>query len=244
MRPWARLLGVLILVAATGAAGWGWLLHQGAQWWPLRTIRIEGTIRHLRPADLEQAVAPQLQAGFFRLDAKAVQDAALALPWVRGVTVRRVWPDVLLLWVDEQIPFARWGADGLVTADGVVFRPRPEEIPGDLPLLEGGDDEAAEVTEAFRQMQAKVAPLGLRIAALRLDRRGAWAITFANGLELRLGTQQRDERLGQFVRVFPVLAAHGLQGAERRQPIRIDMRYANGMAVQWQVEPPAPAGRV
>jgi cell division protein FtsQ len=228
-----RVVGALLLVAGTVAAVWGGVYYQGADLLPLRTIRIEGAIRNLRPADLEQAVASQLGAGFFRVDAQAVQDAALELPWARAVTVRRVWPDVLLLWVEEQEPFARWGEDGLVTAEGVVFRPRRSEIPQELPLLEGSDDSAPEVTEQYRRMQRQVQPLGLHIAALRLNRRGAWVIGFDDGMSVQLGTQLREERMARFLSVFPVLRAQGLQGDQQRRPVNVDLRYAGGMAVHW-----------
>ncbi len=236
IRPWVRVVGTLGLVAATVLAGWGGVYFQGAELLPLRTIRIEGPIRNLQPADLQRAVAAHLGTGFFRVDAKAVQDAAMALPWVRKVTVRRVWPDVLLLWVEEQIPFARWGADGLVTAEGVVFRPRQAEIPSDLPLLSGDDGESAEVTEDFRKIQAKVDSLGLKVIRLEINRRGAWTVGFGNGPDLALGAQQQEERLARFLRVFPVLRAQGQLNAEHRSLASVDMRYSNGVAVSWRTD--------
>jgi cell division protein FtsQ len=241
-RPWVVVLGTVLLVAGTAALAWSWVYYQGVELLPLRTIRIEGTIRNLRPEDLEQAVGAQLREGFFRVDARAVQDAAGGLPWVHSVTVRRVWPDVLLLWVEERVPFARWGADGLVTEAGVVFRPRPGEIPQGLPWLEGDDDSAVEVTEQYRRMQRQVEPLGLRIAALRLSRRGGWVVEFEDGMTLQLGAQQREERMAQFVRVFPVLRADGLQAPTPRHPESLDLRYGGGMAVRWRSGPAPEAG--
>ena len=66
-------------------------------------------------------------------------------------------------------------------------------------------------------------------ARIELDQRGHWWVRFEGGLTLSLGREDRDGRMGQFLRVYPRLIAD-----PARQPERVDMRYEHGFAVQWR----------
>ena len=59
---------------------------------------------------------PYAQRGFFAVDLEAAQTAVAHLPWVERAEVRKRWPDVLEVQVIEHMPFARWGADRLLSA--------------------------------------------------------------------------------------------------------------------------------
>lgn len=52
------------------------------------------------------------------------QDAIARLPWVESAQVRKRWPDVLEVHVTEHKPFARWGADRMLSEQGRLFRTR------------------------------------------------------------------------------------------------------------------------
>ena len=70
---------------------------------------------------------------------------------------------------------------------------------------------------------------GVRIAALRLDARGAWEIDLDNGVRVRLGRRQVDERFERFV-----AAALRLVVQRPAEMSYVDMRYTNGFAVGWR----------
>jgi len=128
--------------------------------------------------------------------------------------------------VREHKPLARWGDDGLVTAEGRVFRPDRHEIPHGLPRLAGPDDQAPQVVARFRAWQPLLKSQGLSILALEDDPRGAWTLTMDAGFNLLLGKTDVDSRLERFLRAYPNILAAG-------RPARVDMRYSNGLAVSW-----------
>ena len=70
---------------------------------------------------------------------------------------------------------------------------------------------------------------GLRVAALRLDARGAWELDLSNGVTVRLGRRQVDERMERFVQVGAAVIAG--QAAKIQY---IDMRYSNGFSIGWR----------
>jgi cell division protein FtsQ len=76
----------------------------------------------------------------------------------------------------------------------------------------------------------------MRIAALRLDERGAWEFDLDNGVTVRLGRRQVDERLDRFIRTASQVIAHRVGEISY-----VDMRYSNGFAIGWRTAPAAPA---
>lgn len=198
---------------------------------PLRVVRIDGRVIHMERDRLEQSLGGLIRGNYFTMDVDALQRAAKRLPWVEHVTVRRVWPDTLRMWVQEKDPLARWGKSRLISTRGVAFEPRPEEMPEGLPRLFGPDGTERKVAAGYQRMQRQLAALGLGIERLRLNARRAWWVKLDNGLELHLGNQDTENRLQRFIRAYPRLMQDqtGILTA-------IDLRYTNGLAARRKKE--------
>jgi cell division protein FtsQ len=227
--PWfARALIVMILVAVTAALALAYheLTRPGSL--PLRVIEIKGEFRHLDAAAIERTVSASIDGGFFTCDLPRLRAAVLAMPWVEEVSIRRVWPDRLRMQVSEQIPLARWGDDALVNVHAQVFRPPSLEGYESLVRLSGPDGSEHRVVEFLQAGLAPARARGLAIREVRLDERRHWWLVFDDGLTLSLGRENVARRLDEFYRVYPGLVAYRGQ-----PPVRVDMRYANGLAVRW-----------
>jgi cell division protein FtsQ len=148
---------------------------------------------------------------------------------VRTASLRRFWPDRIELTVVEHQPLARWGEDGLVSLEGIVFRPPASELPGALPMLMSHDNRAPELTHRYQAWKPRFAEHGLDIERIRVDARGAWTVDTNAGFDLALGTMQIEERVSRFLNAWPLLAAAGRFNT-------VDMRYSNGIAVVWEEE--------
>lgn len=224
----ARLFMALALIIALLAVGW-----VAVEWeprvLPIRVITIEGDIRSLSRALLQEQVASHLTGGILSQDLEYLREQVVALPWVEGAALRRVWPDRLILDVSEHQPVARWGADGLVTAEGVIFYPQDRRVPAGLPRLSGPEEQAAAVVERLAQWQARLADHGLLIDALGCDRRGDWTLELLGGPVLRFGTEQLEQRFARLLATFAKIEAVAA-------PERIDLRYSNGLAVRWRTD--------
>lgn len=218
------VFGVLILVALV-AAGWQ-LLRWEPMLLPIRFIQVEGEVHHHSSQQLQERLTARLRGGILTTDLRQLQQAAEELPWVGHATLRRVWPDTLRVAVEEYRPVARWNFDGLVTAEGVVFRPQGQTISPNLPLLEGDDRRAPEIMARYLAWRTQLDTVSQDIERLTVDARGDWRLKLSSGVELRLGTTQVEERLARYVASALELAAAG-------RPLLIDLRYSNGFSVKW-----------
>ncbi|MGH8170206.1 MAG: cell division protein FtsQ/DivIB [Steroidobacteraceae bacterium] len=225
--PWRSLARAIAAVGAFFATVCVvfWALNQ-----PIRTVRVTGRFQHVSPGEIEQIVARQAGGqGLLTVDLGAVSRAIHALPWVDAVSVERDWPRGLSVLVVEQVAAARWGRDGLVNSSGVLFATGLSRFPAALARLSGPDGSEAEVTHRYLVMQRRLTQGSLDITALRLDPRGAWQLDLADGITVRLGRSQVDERFEKFI-------SAALSVVQRRAAdiSYVDMRYTNGFAIGWR----------
>jgi cell division protein FtsQ len=197
---------------------------------PLRTLVVEGALTHVSLAAVRQAVRAHLHGGFFNLNVSAVRRAIEALPWVERARVRRAWPDTVHVTITEQVPVARWGTDGVLNADGVVFMHDAHALAA-LPRFKGPPGSGATILHEYTMMRRLLRSTKLDIRTVTMDARGAWNLVFAHGLTLHLGRRDERQRLARFARiVLPALAGRLPAAAY------VDMRYPNGFAVGWKAK--------
>ena len=223
-----RRLGLFAAIVAGGAAIAAALLLFLNQ--PIERIRVDGQFQHLTALDVEKAVRAQLHgAGLVSVRLDDVRRSLRLLPWISSATVQRSWPRGLEVRVVEQQAVARWNGTDLVNARGDLFGGDARFVPQELPQLAGPTGTAAEVVTRFQALQGRVIEAGLRLAQLRLDARGAWDLQLANGVSVRFGAKQVDERFARFLNVALRMIS------QRAADIAyIDMRYTNGFAVGWR----------
>lgn len=200
---------------------------------PVVSVRIAGEFRHVDRPALREAVARHLSGGFFRLNVDAVRSAALQVPWVKDVSVRRVWPNSLHVGLIERRAVARWGDEGgLLEDDGTLFFVEDDASVGELVRLQGPSETHREVLSRYRELKHLVAPLARTIRSVSLSQRRSWEVVLDNGVELILGAGQTAAAQPQLERAFQAVLRPRMAEVER-----IDLRYANGFAVRWRQEP-------
>jgi len=204
---------------------------------PIQSVKIEGDFKYLNKDKLKKQTLP-IDGGFFNVNLLNVRNILTDLPWVDSVSVRRQWPDVLLVRVIEQKPVVLWGDNGVISAKGELFEPA-QKPQLDLPHLSGPDGQHEMMLDELSRMQAWLLETGLIIKNIKLDARRAWILTMTTGMELRLGRKQMHERLNRFVSVYKETLGAKMSKKNRfknaAQKIKyIDMRYTNGFAVAWK----------
>ena len=218
----AGLSTAALAIAATLTVG---MLDQN-----ISQVSVSGRFQRVSPVEVEQAVKARVRdMGLISVDLGAVQRAVEQLPWVDSATVERRWPRALSIRVVEQVPAARWGANGLLNTRGELFISEARHIPPELPRLSGPRGSEAEVARRYLAAQGQLIEAGMRLTAVRLDARGAWEFDLDNGITVRLGRRQVDERFQRFV-----TAGVGQISAHASDIGYIDMRYTNGFAIGWR----------
>jgi cell division protein FtsQ len=214
-----------LAVSVGGALAVLWALNR-----PIETVAVQGRFQRVLPGDVERVVRAEVgHQGLLSVDLSAVRRAIHTLPWVDAVSVERAWPRGLSVLVIEQTAAARWGERGLLNTRGELFDTDARHIPPELAQLEGPPGKQSLVAQRYLGAAARLTQAGVRLTAMRLDARGAWEFDLANGVTVRLGRRQVDERFERFMNAALKLVT------QRGEDIAyIDMRYTNGFAVGWR----------
>jgi cell division protein FtsQ len=226
------LLGLTLAAALAVCASW--LVHLPA--FDLRGVSIEAAegseLRYVSTSQLRSSALHRIRGNFFTVNLDAVRLGFESVPWVRKATVRRVWPDRLLVTLEEHRPLAFWGDGRLMNTFGELYTANLAEAEeeGPLPELAGPPGSERAVLDRFGELVRWVSPLGRYPVALSLSPRYAWSARLDDGTTLLLGREEGlplEARVRRWAAVYPRVRAR-LDG----QPEVVDLRYPNGFAVR------------
>ena len=227
MRP-AWLLSLLGLVLVALGSVWLSTGLVGSDQFPIRWVKVDGKLRHVSPPQVRAVISPLAENGFFALDLGQIRRTVEDLPWVANVSVRKRWPDVLQLEIDEHMARASWAGGGFIDQHGAVFSVPSGFAVDSLPVLGGPKDRVGEVVAMFNTLVDLLGSVGLDVRRLDMTPRGAWRVTLNSGTKLALGREAPIARLERFVRAY-----RGLMARAQRRMLSADLRYPNGFAVHW-----------
>lgn len=245
-RPeWMNPIADALLLGASIALGYaGMKVALAMPLFGFREVVVLTPLSQVTKAQLEYAARSGLRGNFFTVRLDEAQAAFEKLPWVRRAEVRRVWPGMLEVRLEEHEAVAYWrGSDGndtrLVNKQGEVFTAASNTM---MPQFSGPEGRAAEVLEHYRTFSQRLAPLQVRLSAISLSGREAWQLKLSDGMVIDLGREQSGaslvERLSRFVDAWPV--------AKSRLPAPVmvaDLRYPSGFTVRSPAESSSGKGK-
>ncbi|WP_338845380.1 cell division protein FtsQ/DivIB [Massilia sp. W12] len=205
----------------------------------LQLIKIEAheknSLQHINALTVRSVALPRLSGNFFTLDLEAARAAFESVPWVRRASVRREWPNQLIVTLEEHVALATWGDKGqLISTKGDVFTANLAEAQLDddhpLPEFTGPAGSEKEVLAKYQQFNDWFAALDLKAESVQLSARYAWRVGLNNGMSVELGREganSMQERVQRLIAVYPQLMMR-LKG----QIESVDLRYPNGLALK------------
>lgn len=203
---------------------------------PIAKVSVQGELGYVSREAVQQRIAPFVEQSFFKVDLNGMRHQLEQMPWIAHVEVRRVWPDQVMVRLDEQLPIARWGGEALLNNKGQAFSPDDLSRYEHLPHLYGPKRAQQRVMQQYQMLSQMLRPLGFSISRLELRERGSWFLTTNQGIELLLGRDQVVEKMRRFTAIYQKALEQ-----ESEKIARIDLRYANGLAVAWHEPVPTAA---
>ncbi len=201
---------------------------------PITKINVQGDLSYISQQAVQQRIAPYVASTFFTIDLASMRTELEQMPWIAHAEVRRVWPDQVVIRLEEQLPVARWGDSALLNNQGEAFAPRELANYEHLPQLFGPQRAQQQVMQQYQVLSQMLRPMGFSIARLELRERGSWFLTTGAGsagpgIELLLGRDHLVEKMRRFIAIYDKTLKDQITNIAS-----IDLRYANGLAVAWR----------
>ncbi|MBB2495546.1 cell division protein FtsQ/DivIB [Aquipseudomonas ullengensis] len=229
-----RLLWPVLLVVL------GFATYEGAQRLlpyadrPIARVSVQGELSYISQQVVQERIAPFVASSFFTINLAGMRAELERMPWIAHAEVRRVWPDQVVIHLEEQLPVARWGDESLLNNQGQAFAPRELTHYEHLPLLSGPKRAQQQVMQQYQVLSQMLRPMGFSITRLELREHGSWFLSTGQGIELLLGRDHLVEKIRRLSTIFDKVLK-----AQIANIARIDLRYSNGLAVAWRT-PVAP----
>ncbi len=168
---------------------------------PINAVTISGQ-NELSQADILAASGVGARNSLLFLDAAEVRQRLITRPLVKSARVLKLYPDRLVISIEERQPHALWQREGrvsIVSADGAVV----DELRNDrylgLPFVvgEGAEKRLAE----YGALLAGLGDFASRVKAGVLIAGRRWNLVMTNGVEVKLPEQDPGSALGALQRL-------------------------------------------
>ncbi|HXX54393.1 MAG TPA: FtsQ-type POTRA domain-containing protein [Thermodesulfovibrionales bacterium] len=228
-----RTLGVVAVFLSMGAMVLlGLRLYRaGERLFPVREVVFYGNL-HLSEAELKTMMGLNPEEGLIHASAKRISERLLKSPWIRNVSVRKEFPHLMEMKIDESSPFAileMKGRSFLIDEKGKLL----EEMKGTIPFLPvitadpfGDRQEFLEALHLARVLKdRKVATERSRVEIV--TGKGPESIAMVlDGVLIKIGEGDYEQKLN---RLFE------LEDEIKRRAIAVDyvdLRFANRVVVK------------
>lgn len=191
-----------------------------------------GDLSKVPPERIKTALDPLLTGNYFSTDLQPLREALMQVPWIKSVSVRRVWPNALEVQFTTREAIATYEDGRLVDEDSQLFVGNYDEQDNRgeaLPNFHGMAGQIPEMAYLYREFSRAVQPLGVKITDIYCSDRGSWSISVSGGsippTRIDLG-QNRAGGEGVLDKLVNVVAAYPhIRELMDGPPRSIDARY-------------------
>ena len=192
-------------------------------------LQVVGTNSALESQQLTHYLTPVIKENYFTSDLEKIRDQALQLSWVDRVVVSRAWPNTIRVRVMPRHAIARWGTGRLLSDSGEVYTEVQVKDHTKLPILHGPLSQSKMMMRRYNEINQLFLPANLRLKDLYLTERMTWFMQFDSGLRVIVDQDQTMSKLQR----LSYLAETDLKPVWSKISA-IDLRYRNGISIQWK----------
>jgi len=195
-------------------------------------------VQHVKPKELKKLVIMELNGTALTTDLGPIYKSVLSHPWIKEATVRRIWPNKILVNLVEHNIIGVWSDGRFVTQAGKLLqfdKLQSESINKEkncfLLKLDGPNETVTAVLDKARMISKKAIKVGLQTTGVQLTNQYDWRVFFSNGMKMELGGENLEtpleKRLDNF---FNSIA--WVRKKIKKDLISVDLRYAQGFAFE------------
>ncbi|MDO4222784.1 MAG: cell division protein FtsQ/DivIB [Acinetobacter sp.] len=232
---WNMVFGILIVLALIACIVGVFSLQRNLTSQAL-TLDIQGFRTESELNLIQNQLKEINQQSFYTVDLLQVRNAVLQQDWVDDVVVSRAWPKTIQIHIIPRQAVAQWGRTGRWVSDsGDIFAKYHGRNVRQLPSISGPEDQVKTIMHVYNEASRMFKPMGVNLREVFLTERMTWVLQFDSGLRVIVDQDQpllKLQRLSQ-------LAQTDLKAVWSKVEA-VDLRYRDGLAIQWKDAQPVP----
>ena len=194
--------------------------------------------------EIQQAIKGTLNGTTLSTDLKKMVALILDNPWIEQVVIRRVWPNTIVLRVQELRLIALWNNKILISELGEVtnipvsdYKKVEKKLGCYLLKIEGPKDFLSKIVARAEKTNNLLANINKQLSHLKLTAHFSWEAKTTGGMTLRFGGEDLQGpmfyRLENFTKSYSSLADKLAEKGIGSPEIQyVDLRYAKGFAIK------------
>jgi cell division protein FtsQ len=189
----------------------------------------------------EITILEQLELGgsLISFNVAEAQARVAKLPWIARASVRKFYPDTLVVDIEERRPFALWQREGevyVIDQAGAQIVPLEESRYADLPFMVG--ERATLFAASFLDVLEGEPAIAERMLAAVLVAGRRWDLHLEDGVVVKLPEGNPAAALAQLVKLNAErqLLARDVIVVDLRLPDRVTVRLPEGRALEDVIE--------
>tara|TARA_A100001011_G_scaffold229121_1_gene237259 strand:- start:738 stop:1496 length:759 start_codon:yes stop_codon:yes gene_type:complete len=195
-------------------------------------------VQHVKPKELKKLVIMELNGTALTTDLGPIYKSVLSHPWIKEATVRRIWPNKILVNLVEHNIIGVWSDGRFVTQAGKLLqfdKLQSESINKEkncfLLKLDGPNETVTAVLDRARMISKKASKVGLQTTGVQLTSQYDWRVFFSNGMKMELGGENLETPLEKRLDNF-FNSIEWVRKKIKNDLISVDLRYAHGFAFE------------
>jgi len=195
-------------------------------------------VQHVKPKELKKLVIMELNGTALTTDLGPIYKSVLSHPWIKEATVRRIWPNKILVNLVEHNIIGVWSDGRFVTQAGKLLqfdKLQSESINKEkncfLLKLDGPNETVTAVLDRARMISKKAIKVGLQTTGVQLTNQYDWRVFFSNGMKMELGGENLETPLEKRLDNF-FNSIEWVRKKIKKDLISVDLRYAQGFAFE------------
>ncbi|MDH5433480.1 MAG: FtsQ-type POTRA domain-containing protein [Gammaproteobacteria bacterium] len=223
------LMTALIVVA--GIYSMSWIKEGTDDIWPVKKIVIAGDLKYLSSETVVKKIEEMKPKGMLVLDIDKVRETVKTMDWVLDASIRKQWPDSIYIEIVEDKPIAMINGH-ILTDKGSQFETSEKSIfIKGLPTFTVSDkssqDVSSEQIKEYEWFKNRFRLIDKQLEKVIIDEIDQWQLDFSDGVKVFVGGKEKMQRVERLIGSY--------YSIDNRNSIKkIDLRYHNGFAVNWQ----------
>lgn len=198
---------------------------------PVAVVKVKGNLDGNERLLVGNTISASVDDNLLDINLSALKSKIKDISWIKEVTIRRIWPSRLEVYVAKEVPVARWGEGGYLTAQGKIIDMQITAA-SSLPIFSCHTATPLQAMERYQLISDVLAESNGSIKKLRESEFGNWSADVAFGstpvFEVNLGNDHLVEQMQRFLFFYSHLDRDLVESVAY-----VDARYSTGIAVAW-----------